>query len=59
MDLIKQAFYENGSMVTVIEDIKAPLNMPLSKKCNRWSAYMQWFTLSCWRDKKEINLLST
>ncbi len=60
MDLIKQAFYENGSMVTVIEDIKSAFKYAIKQKNAIDGALICSGSLYLVGEiKKEINLLST
>ena len=60
IDLMKQAFYENGSMVTVIEDIKSALNYAIKQKKALDGALICSGSLYLVGEiKKEINLLTT
>lgn len=60
IDLMKQAFYENGSMVTVIEDIKSALNYAMKQKKALDGALICSGSLYLVGEiKKEINLLTT
>lgn len=60
IDLIEQAFYENGSMVTVIEDIKSAFNYAIEQKRAMDGVLICSGSLYLVGEiKKEINLLST
>lgn len=50
IDLMKQAFYENGSMVTVIEDIKSALNYAMKQK-RHWMEHLYAVVHSIWLER--------